>query len=391
VRTPNRAQATWRPVDLEGLRPEDHPARVGWAYVDRLDLARLYREIEAVEGAAGRPATDPKLLLALWLYATLEGVGSARALERLCDQHLAYRCLCGGVPVNYHTLADFRTAHGDVLDDLLTCSVATLLAEGLVELNRVAQDSVRVRASAGAASFRRRPSLERCRAAAEAQVRALRAELDADPAATSRRQQKARERTDRVAKALAQLSVLEAKKKPAEKPEARVSTTDPETRVMKMSDGGFRPASNLQFATDTASQVIVGVDVTNVGSDAGQLAPMVEQLEERHAQPPAAMLVDGGFAKTEAIEQVSPHTTVYAPVQKPKDPSRDPHVPRPGASPAVAAWRQRMGTPGAQAIYKERAATAECVSAQARNRGLRRLLVRGLPKVRAIAVWYAIA
>jgi len=394
VRQANRMQVRLRPLDLEGLLPEDHRARVVWAYVEGLDLAPLYEAIQAVEGEAGRPATDPKLLLALWLYATLEGVGSARALARLCEDHLAYQWLCGEVPMNHHTLADFRTAHEAFLDGLLTRSVATLLAQGLVELQRVAQDGVRVRASAGAASFRRRKTLETCLAEAEAQVQALRTEVDADPAATSRRQQAARaraarERAERVAQALAHLPGLEAKKKPPE--QARVSTTDPEARVMKMPDGGFRPAYNVQFATDTGSQVIVGVDATNVGSDQGQLAPMVAQVEARHAQPPGAMLVDGGFAKLEDIEAVSPRTTVYAPVPTPKDPRRDPHAPRPGDPPAVAAWRARMGTPEAQALYKERAATAECVNAQARNRGLRQFLVRGLPKVRVIALWYALA
>jgi transposase len=385
-----------RPVDLEGLLPEDHRARIVWAYVEGLDLTPLYQSIQAVEGEAGRPATDPKILLALWLYATVEGVGSARALARLCEEHLAYQWICGGVPMNHHTLADFRAGPVTFLDTLLTQSVATLLAEGLVKLQRVAQDGVRVRASAGAASFRRRQTLEACLAAAATQVQALRAELEADPGATTARQRAARERatrerTARVAQALAHLPALEAKKKPPAQGKARASTTDPEARVMKMADGGFRPAYNLQFAADTATQVIVGVDATNVGSDQGQLAPMVAQVEQRHQQPPGAMLVDGGFAKTEDIEAVSPRTTVYAPVQTPKDPIRDPHAPRPGDSPAVAAWRQRMGTPGAQAIYKERAATAECVNAQARNRGLRHLLVRGLPKVRAIALWYALA
>jgi hypothetical protein len=274
--------------------------------------------------------------------------------------------------------------------------VAALMAEGLVELERVAQDGVRVRASAGAASFRRRKTLEACLAEAEAQVRTLRAELEADPGATTARQRAARERAARerqarVAQALAHLPALEAKKKPDERPKARASTTDPEARVMKMADGGYRPAYNLQFAADTASQVIVGVDATNAGTDHGQLAPMVAQVEERHQQPPAAMLVDGGFATKEDIAAVSDRTTVYAPVQKPKDPTRDPHAPLPTDTPAVAAWRQRMGTPEAQAIYKERAATAECVNAQARNRGLRQLCVRGLAKVRVIALWYALA
>jgi hypothetical protein len=317
-------------------------------------------------------------------------------VARLCDEHLAYQWLCGGVPMNHHTLSDFRTGPVAFLDTLLTRSVATLMAEGLVELTRVAQDGVRVRASAGAASFRRRKTLEQCLADAEAQVQALRAELTADPGATTARQRKARERaarerTDRVAKALALLPELEAKKKPAERTKARASTTDPEARVMKMADGGFRPAYNVQFASDTAAQVIVGVDVSNAGTDHGQLAPMVAQVEDRHAQPPEAMLVDGGFVTKEDIEEVSPRTTVYAPVPKPKDPARDPHAPLPKDSPPVAAWRQRMGTPEAQALYRERAATAECVNAQARNRGLQRLLVRGLGKVRAIALWYALA
>ena len=396
LREANRTQVCLRPVDLESLLPEDHRARIVWAYVEGLDLTPLYERIQAVEGEAGRSATDPKILLALWLYATLETVGAARALNRLCTAHIAYQWLCGGVPMNYHTLADFRTAHGAVLDTLLTQGVAALMAEGLVELERVAQDGVRVRASAGAASFRRRKTLEACLADAEAQVRTLRAELEADPGATTARQRAARERAARerqarVAQALAHLPALEAKKKLDERPKARASTTDPEARVMKMADGGYRPAYNLQFAVDTASQVIVGVDATNARTDHGQLAPMVAQVEERHQQPPAAMLVDGGFATKEDIAAVSDRTTVYAPVQKPKDPTRDPHAPLPTDTPAVAAWRQRMGTPEAQAIYKERAATAECVNAQARNRGLRQLCVRGLAKVRAIALWYALA
>ena len=396
LREANRTQVCLRPVDLESLLPEDHRARIVWAYVEGLNLTLLYQNIAAVEGEAGRPATDPKILLALWLFATLEGVGAARALDRLCTTHVAYQWLCGGVPMNYHTLADFRTAHGAFLDTLLTQGVAALLAQGLVTLERVAQDGVRVRASAGAASFRRRKTLEVCLAEAEAQVQTLRVELEADPGATTTRQRAARERAARerqaqVARALAQLPALEAKKKPDERLKARASTTDPEARVMKMADGGYRPAYNLQFATDTGAQVIVGVDATNAGTDHGQLAPMVDQLEARHAEAPGAMLVDGGFATKEDIAAVSDRTTVYAPVQKPKDPTRDPHAPLPTDTPAVAAWRERMGTPEAQALYKERAATAECVNAQARNRGLRQLGVRGLPKVRVIALWYAVA
>jgi transposase len=398
LREVNRAQLEWRPVDLDSLLPNEHRARIVWDYVLGLDLTPLYGGIQAVEGHAGAPATDPRLLLALWLQATLDGVGSARALARLCEEHVAYQWLCGGVSVNYHTLSDFRTAHVEVLDTLLTQSVATLLAERLVTLECVAQDGVRVRASAGAASFRRRPRLEQCLAEAEAQVQALRAELDTDPGATSQRQRAARERAARerrvrVAQALAQLPAVEAtKRRQGERPEtARVSTTDPDARVMKMADGGFRPAYNVQFATATTAQLIVGVDVGNGGSDAGQLAPMVTQLTTRYGQSPAAMLADAPYATHADLQQVHDQTCVYAPVPDPRDATRDRYVPRPDDPPAVAAWRQRMGTAPAQALYKDRAATAECVNAQVRHRGLLRLLVRGLEKVRAIALWHALA
>jgi hypothetical protein len=301
--------------------------------------------------------------------------------------------------VNYHTLSDFRTAHVEVLDELLSQSVAVLMCQGLVDLNRAAQDGMRVRASAGAASFRRERSLKACLEEARAQVKRLREELEEDPAATSRRQQAARERVARerearVEAALKQMPEVAAKKKAEERSEARVSTTDPEARVMKMGDGGYRPAYNAQFATDTKSQIIVGVGVTSSASDLGQMPPMVEQIEERFERVPGEYLVDGGFAKKEDIEQMATRaqpTTVYAPVQKPKKEDLDPHRPRPGDSVAVAAWRVRMGTAEAKEIYKERASTAECVNAQARNRGLRQFLVRGTTKVRAVLLWYALA
>jgi transposase len=399
LRTANREQIVFRAAALDQLIPHDHPARVVWDYVLGLDLSPLYRAIKAVEGHPGRAPIDPKILMTLWLYATLEGVGSARQLNELCHGYDPYQWILGDVTINYHTLADFRTDHGELLDQLLTQSVAVLLAEGLVDLNRVAQDGMRVRASAGAASFRRRPTLEEALAEAEAQVQALRAELRDDPAAGNRRQQEARERAtreraERIKGALDRLPELEAKKKPEDREKARCSTTDPDATVMKMPDGGFRPAYNVQFSTATGSQIIVGVDVVTTGSDAGQMAPMVEQIESRHDQRPRDVLVDGGFAQHEQIEAVSAPEmgcTVYAPVPAPKDRRVDRYAPKPGDSPEVAAWRRRMSSEEAKTIYKERAATAECVNAQARNRGLYQLRVRGRLKARAIALWYALA
>jgi transposase len=384
---------------LEDLLTPEHHARTIWQFVQGLDLTSLHATIRAVEGGPGRSATDPQILVALWLYATVEGIGSARALDYLCTHHHGFRWICGGVSVNYHTLADFRVGHLEFLDDLLTHSVATLMEQDLVDLNRVAQDGMRVRASAGAASFRRRPTLEQCLQEAQAQVQRLRAELETDPGEANRQQQRARERAarerdERVRQALARMPEMEAKKKADAKAKARVSTTDPEATVMKMADGGFRPAYNVQFSTATASQVIVGVEVTTSGSDMGQLVPGVEQIHDRFGAYPKEVLVDGGFAKHEDIEAVSVAAkgcVVYAPVPEPKDPKQDRYAPHAGDSPAVAAWRARMATPEAQEIYKDRAAAAECVNAQARNRGLVRLLVRGLRKVKAVALWSAIA
>ena len=399
LRRAERDQIVMRCVALDALLPEDHRARIVWEYVQGLDLSALYQKILAVEGGQGRTPADPRILLALWLYATVEGVGSARALDRLCQEHVAYQWLAGDVPMNYHTLADFRTAHPELLDNLLTKSVATLMEQDLVDLNRVAQDGMRVRASAGASSFRRRPTLQRCLREAEEQVARLRAEVETDPSRGHAQQHQAqvraaRERAERIQRALERLPELEAKKKPAEKEKARASTTDPDATVMKMADGGFRPAYNVQFATDTDSKVIVGVDVTTSGSDAGQMPPMVQQIQDRHDQVPRAMLVDGGFAKHEDIETVSgPEvgTTVYAPVPNSRNPEIDEHAPHRRDTPLIAAWRQRMATPEAQAIYKERAATAELANAQTRNRGLWQFRVRGLAKVKMIALWYALA
>lgn len=407
--SPVRDQLELRPMDLEATLGPEHPARAVWAFVDSLELSALYEGIAAVEGRAGRPAIDPRILVALWLYATVEAVGSARALARLCEQHDAYRWICGGVSVNHHTLSDFRVGYGAWLDEQLSRSVAALMHAGAVELERVAQDGMRVRASAGAASFRRASTLKKCLERARSQVNRLRRELDDDPGAASRREQAARiraaqERERRVAQALEQLEEIERshKAKPkkegetdeehAKRSEPRASSTDPEARVMKMADGGFRPAYNVQLATDTDTQIIVGVEVDNVGSDMAQLSPMLEQLEQRYERLPEEALVDAGFASHHAIEDAHERgVCVYSPVVKPRDPSRDPHRPRPGDSEAIAQWRVRMGTEQAKEVYRERAASAECVNALARQRGLQQFPIRGRSKVRAVALWYALA
>src|SRR3990172_3825796 len=308
VLRPVRQQLQWIPRDLEAAVPEDHPARAIWAFLEKLDLSAFYGSIKAVLDGPGRSTTDPQVLLALWLFATSDGIGSARQLARLCEEHDAYRWLRGGVPINYHMLSDFRVAHKKELDGLMTNILASMMSEGLVTLERVAQDGMRTRASAGASSFRRKERLEKCLTEARAQVEQLAKERENPDLEVNRRQEAARERAarereQRVEDALRQMPAVKAakerkrktaaKKERAKVKEPRVSTTDPEARVMKMPDGGFRPAYNLQFATDVGSQVIVGVGVTTEGSDGGQAVPMVEQITERTDEKPDNYLMDG--------------------------------------------------------------------------------------------------
>jgi transposase len=406
LRIPQRDQVEMHWLTLDELLEPEHTARLVWHAACEFDLSRWLGSIKAIEGSVGRDANDPRLLVALWVYATLDGVGSARELARLCQASLPYRWLCGGVSMNHHTLSDFRARNLDAWDELLTHLVGSLLASGLVTMKRVAQDGMRVRASAGKSSFRRRATLEKCLAEAQDQVRTLRELAEESPDELTKRQRAARERAAsereaRVAEALRNCEQLqqerEERAKKDRKPvkEARASTTDPEARVMQFSDGGYRPGYNVQFSTDTASGVIVGVDAVNAGADAEQLPPMLDQLQQRHRQTPEEALVDGGFASASTIDDATARgVTVYAP---PRDEAKqlaagnDPYARKRDDTDAVAAWRLRMGTAAAKAIYRLRCQTAEWVNAQARNRGLHQMRARGRTKCRTIAVLYAIA
>ncbi len=399
LRQGNRSQIVWGRIDLDAQLPEDHAARSIWGVIERLDLSALYAQIEARDEVAGTPAIDPKILLALWVFATSEGEGSAREIWRLTDLHAAYRWLCAGVKVGYHTLSDFRSQQGKVIDDLITQVLALLMKQDLVDLCRVAQDGTRIRASAGASSFRREPTLEGLMQQAREHLEAVTREA-ADPAISVRRaaarKRGAEQRRRRLEAALEQIpEVVETKKRSGAKDKtARVSTTDPDARVMKMGDGGFRPAYNVQFATTTdAARVIVGVEVSNRGSDMGESTPMLEQIERRTGVRPNELLVDGGYAQHDAIDEATEQkVTVYAPVPTPREgDTREPHTARAGDSEAVGQWRQRMGTEEAKQIYKQRAATAETVNADAKqHRGLDALRVRGLEKVAGSATLFVL-
>lgn len=398
-----RDQVELRPMDLDSLIGVEHRARAIWAMVEKLDLRRFYDGIKARGSKAGRSRTDPTVLLALWLYATVEGVRGARELERLCHAHDAYRWIRGGVPVNHHTLSDFRTAHGSALDDLLTQLIGVMTHQRLVQLKRVAQDGTRVRASAGKGSFRRRQSLEECLKAAREHVDAVKKQAAGDGESQTRRQQAARERAakerlKRVEKALEALEQVQADrdatKKGANDPKSppRGSTTDPEARTMRMADGGYRPAYNVQFATDTSSAVVVGVAVSQSRTDFGEAVPMMKQIKERTKEQPEELLVDAGFTSKEEVKELSEAgVTVYGALPM-RQGQPDPYARRDGDSTAMSDLRARMGSEEGKAIYRERAPTAELVNADLKTwRTLDRFWVRGKNKVLCVVLWNVLA
>jgi transposase len=377
---------------LDDAIPENHRARTLWEATASMDLSGFYAEIRSVEAVAGRPAIDPRVLLALWLYATAEGVGSARQLSRLCCEHDAYRWIAGGLEICHRVLSAFRVNHGAKLDQILTELLAALVRAEVVTMRVVAQDGTRVRASAGASSFRRRRSLRQCQLAARRQVSRLKKCVnDEEDATTDRRkraaaEKAAKQRLAKVEKALAELgAVEESKLKNGKKGEARTSTTDPEARVMKMADGGYRPAFNCQLATDTDSRIVVGVRVSNSGGDMGQTEATVEEIRARTGRSPGSYLVDGGYAKKESIVALEREgIPVYVPPAKnPK--TRDPNKRQRVIPPEVTACRERMQTDEAKKLYKLRASTIETINGDLKTyRGLGQFGVRGIDKATSV-------
>lgn len=401
LRRPDRQQLLVQPRTVDDLVPQDHPVRMIWALVQRWDLTFFLQGIRARGERPGRAATDPQLLIALWLYATTQGVGCGRRLTKLCTESDPYRWLCGGVSLNYHTINDFRVDHEEALDNLLTQMLAVLIRAGIVAVQRIAQDGTRVRASAGVNSFQEAETLEKHLQAAREHLEAVK-QAAADPKLSAQqkgaRERAAREHQQRLEQALVELEKVkqakaQQKDKPSKDSPPRASSTDPEARLMRMPDGGTRPAYNLELAADCDSRAIVGVEMTNAGSDAGQDEPMRDQVEARTNQAVAEQLMDGSFVRLEGIERAAAEgVRLYMPVPKPRKAGVDRYAPKPRDGAAVAEWRQRMGTKVAKQVYKQRSSTIETINGELKTfRGLGSLLVRGLRKVQCAALWSALA
>jgi transposase len=416
LRRPQRQQMMLQSQCLDDLVEKDHPARMVVAVVEGLEVKEFCEPIKARDGVVGRDATDPRLLISLWLYACIRGLGSARELARRCLESTPFLWLCGGVSVNHRLLSDFRTDHGKALDNLFTQVIASLVDKGLVKVSRISQDGVRVRVGAGASSFRREERLQQLLGEAKQHVEELGKRVEATEEVTPEKSKKmkaekrrAEEKKKRLEQAIGQLPELKKRQEEAAKragqgkcgdkirnKELRVSTTDAEARVLKMPNGGFNAAVNVQVATDTESRAIVGIEVSNEGTDtAGLVVPMREQVEERTGKKVEEQLVDGGYLRMQEIEDAQQEKVkLYVPPKPAKNPGnrgRELEI-KQGDSEAVQEWKKRMRSEEGKEIYKQRAATSETVNADLRSyRGLGQILVRGMAKSRCVALWCALA
>jgi transposase len=395
IREPQRLQSVITFEVPEDALPTTHPARVLWTVLGGFDLSAFSAEVTSVAGDAGRPQLSPRMMLTLWFFAISEGVGSARKIARLIRRDTAYRWIVGDLTVSHDKLSKFRREHGAAFDTLFTDVVATLLHKGLLSLDLVTQDGTRTRAAASAPSFRSFGSLLHCREQAALHLKAVLADdhHEHTKAERARREAAARDYQARVEAAIDTVKALQAERGP-KAATARASTTDADARVMKMGDGGFRPALNVQYAVagsgEGGPRAIVGVRVTNVGSDMGSLTPMIEQIEARTGETPKTLLADGGYAKHDDIVRATQHeVTVLVP---PSDRAKSIETLRQeGAPPEVIAWRERMETPEAKEQYRARASLCELANAhQKTHHGIQQLLVRGIPKATCVILMGAI-
>ena len=393
IAEPVRTQSCFRFEVPEDALPATHPARVLWSLVSRLDLSQFLIGLKAIDGTVGRKVLSPHMKLTLWLYAISQGIGSARAIARRVEEDVGYRWIVGNLSIKHDALNAFRNDHGAALDKLMTDVLASLLHQGVLSLDLVAQDGMRVRASASAPSFRSYGSLRECREQAALQLKAALAEAD-DPELSQQRkaarEAAARAFQERVEEAIATVNEL-GEKNPTKL--ARASTTDPESRVMKMADGGFRPAYNVRMATAGSPlggpRTIVAVQVTNVGSDMGAITPMLDEIERRTGQLPKTLLADANHAKHECLKNAASRGVAAIVAVPERSRGGGPHVDQ---DPALAAWRERMETDEAKRLYQARAGLCELANAHLRtHHGTNQFLVRGLSKVTNVVLLGAIA
>lgn len=411
IRYAHRDQIEFKVECLDNLIPEDHRARDVWEFASKLDFSEFKNEIRVPEGCRGAATIDPQILTALWLYALLDGICSARHIARLCLEHHAYMWICGGVSINYHTLSDFRSSGGNKFRTLLQESIALIWKAGIFNPDTVAQDGTRVKANAGFNQFRTEKTLKQYLEEANQHLESLEKELAQNPSAASKREKSARqraaaERKERIESAIDELlahrEIREASSKEnhnaftqEDKENMRASMTDPEARKMKMGDGGYRLAYNVQLATATDKKVILGVSVGNT-LDPGTLSPMMKEVEANLTKigcpTPLHWLADSAYANKKDVQKAEdefPNITLYSPPTTTKK-GEDPLNLRKGDNAAMISLKNRMREEESKKLYGKRCETSEFVNAVAKNNGMQEFLVRGMEKVLNMALLYAV-
>lgn len=304
----NRQQSYWGEIDLENLIGSDHPARAIWELTGRLDLSSFEQGVRSREGTAGAPRHSPRLLVSVWVYGYSEGIGSARALERMMRYEPGLRWLCADDPINYHTLSDFRSSQKEKLNELFAEVLGVMDEEGLIDLGRLMQDGTKVRAVASKASFHRAGTLRnKCE-----QARALVEELEKqsekesgeneEKRRTSAKRRAAQQRLQRMESSLEELKVRQETVAPGKREEVRISDSEPEARKMLQTDGGFAPSYNVQITTEAKSKMVVGIEVVNQANDTQELVPALDRVQEQYGVQPEQMVADGGYATRENVE-----------------------------------------------------------------------------------------
>lgn len=395
VKEPERRQVAFRTEAVDDLVGPEHPARLIDRVLGTLDLEGFTASAKAMEFGGGRPVMSPRMMLTLWLYAIGEGIGSAREIERLTKSDNAFRWIVGDLRPSHDVIANFRVDHGKAFDQMLTDVLAILDHKGLLPLRTMAQDGTRVRASAGAPSFRSEQGLKECREQAALHLKAVLADADnpeISATAQAAREAKARDYQRRVDDAIETLKALPPKKDGGE---GRASTTDSDARVMKMADGGFRPGYNIETAVVGRKlggpRSIVGVRVTNVGSDTGSLLPMQDEVVRRVGRAPQVVLADANHFRVDDVRELD-RRGILPIVPTPRSRGGDRTKQRKKLDPRHEKWRSWMKTAQAKDRYRQRSSLAEHANATFKGQfGMTQLYVRGLAKVTAVALLTSVA
>ncbi len=415
----NRNQIEFKIESLDSSLPLDHDARTIWKFVNLLDLSKAEEAIASLKDYSGRPTIHPKIIISLWIYGISKGIVSGRKIAENCKDHRGFAWICGGISIGHHVLSNFRSKHCELFEDLVVQTISILVSEELIELKEVAQDGVKINANASKESFRRKPTLKKKKAAImknKAEIIKYIQELEDQQKKglllKEEKRKKKRELTEalkkekRINETLKELENFKNQKNKnrskhknkklsnKEVRKLRSSTTDPESRKMRMADGSFKAAYNFQIATEVNSELALGVRGTQNGTDGGEMLLMYQHLMDKHGKTIKSYIVDDGYTNISDVQALYEQGThVYMPTEGKSKSKREKILSEDykGESEAAIEWVKRMETEEAKEIYKKRIRVSETINAYFRNHGLGQMLVRGLRKSAGVVNLFCLA